>query len=176
MQSTLLTIPAVYVRGGTSRAVIFKKADLPADRDDWKHIFTTVLGSPDPESSQLDGLGGGITSLSKIAILSPSARNGVDVDYLFVQVEPKSGDLLFDANCGNISSAVGPFAVDEGWVEPDSSGLARVRIYNENSRKTIESTFSIAPRTEDLIEISGVAGRSVPILLRFEQPEGLNRP
>lgn len=176
MNANQVALPAVYVRGGTSRAVIFKKSDLPEDRSAWNHIFQVVLGSPDPESSQLDGLGGGTTSLSKVAVLSPSDREGVDVDYLFVQVEPKTGDLLFDANCGNVSSAIGPFAVDEGWVEPDSVGHARVRIYNENSRKIIESSFSVSPKPHDLIEISGVAGRAAPILLRFEKPEGSMGP
>ncbi|MDZ4019274.1 PrpF domain-containing protein [Pseudomonas sichuanensis] len=176
MNAKPIALPAVYARGGTSRAVIFKKADLPKDRAQWDHIFQSVLGSPDPESSQMDGLGGGITSLSKVAILSPSDRDDADVDYLFVQVEPKTGDLLFDANCGNISSVVGPFAVDEGWVTPDDAGNARVRIYNENSRKVIVSSFSICPKPDDLIEISGVAGRAAPILLRFEKPEGSMGP
>lgn len=176
MNTKPILLPAVYVRGGTSRAVIFKKSDLPESRCEWNHIFQSVLGSPDPESSQLDGLGGGTTSLSKVAVLSPSEREGVDVDYLFIQVEPKSGDLLFDANCGNVSSAIGPFAVDEGWVRPDEAGNARVRIYNENSGKVIESSFSLYPNPHELIEISGVAGRAAPILLRFEKPEGSMSP
>ncbi|MFJ9993078.1 PrpF domain-containing protein [Pseudomonas putida] len=176
MNANQIALPAVYVRGGTSRAVIFKKSDLPDDRTEWPPIFRSVLGSPDPQSSQLDGLGGGTTSLSKVAVLSPSEREGIHVDYLFVQVEPQTGDLLFDANCGNVSSAIGPFAVDEGWVKPDDTGCARVRIYNENSRKLIESTFNICPKPQDLIEISGVAGRAAPILLRFEEPEGSMGP
>lgn len=176
MNANQIALPAVYVRGGTSRAVIFKKSDLPEDRTQWNHIFQSVLGSPDPESSQLDGLGGGTTSLSKVAVLSPSERSGADVDYLFVQVEPKTGDLLFGANCGNISSAIGPFAVDEGWIKPDHDGKAQVRIYNENSQKVIVSTFSVCPDSHELIEISGVAGRAAPILLRFEKPEGSMSP
>lgn len=176
MNANQIALPAVYVRGGTSRAVIFKKSDLPQDRTQWNHIFQSVLGSPDPESSQLDGLGGGTTSLSKVAVVSPSGQDGADVDYLFVQVEPKTGDLLFDANCGNISSAIGPFAVDEGWVKPDHAGNAQVRIYNENSRKLIVSTFNVCPKNQELIEISGVAGRAAPILLRFEKPEGSMGP
>lgn len=165
-------LPAAYVRGGTSRAVIFKHDDLPAEREQWKPIFQAVLGSPDPESKQLDGLGGGLTSLSKIAVLRPSGRQDADVDYLFVQVEPVTGDTLFDANCGNISSAVGPFAVDEGWLSPDAEGKAVVRIFNENTGKIIESHFSVNTSPEEHIEIAGVAGRAAPILLRFKDPEG----
>lgn len=172
MTTKQFALPAVYARGGTSRAVIFKKADLPQETEHWAPIFQAVLGSPDPESSQLDGLGGGITSLSKIAVLAPSSRPGVDVDYLFVQVDPQSGALLYDANCGNISSVVGPFAVDEGWVSAAADGAARVRIYNENSRKLIEATFNLDTPEHEYIEISGVSGRAAPILLRFEQPEG----
>ncbi len=171
MNSTL-ALPAVYARGGTSRAVIFKKADLPQDTAQWAAIFQAVLGSPDPQSHQLDGLGGGITSLSKIAVLSPSTLDGVDVDYLFVQVDPVSGALLYDANCGNISSVVGPFAVDEGWVAANASGPTRVRIYNENSRKIIESVFDPEAAPDTHIVLDGVAGRAAPILLRFESPAG----
>jgi 2-methylaconitate cis-trans-isomerase PrpF len=165
------SLRAAYVRGGTSRAVIFRREDLPADRRQWCRIFQCVLGSPDPQSKQLDGLGGGITSLSKVAILSRSAREGVDVDYLFVQIEPTTGGMLLDANCGNISSAVGPFAVDEGWVAPGATG-ATVRIFNENTQKIIVSRFDPAAPPAAQIEIAGVAGRSAPISLRFEDPEG----
>ncbi|WP_170948409.1 PrpF domain-containing protein [Bordetella genomosp. 5] len=172
MQSNQRPIPAVYARGGTSRAVIFQRSALPADQDQWKAIFQSVLGSPDPESKQLDGMGGGITSLSKIAVLSPSSRSDADVDYLFVQIEPTNGEMLLDANCGNISSVVGPFAVDEGWVKPDAHGDAVVRIYNENTGKIIVSQFSLRDEPEARIAIAGVSGRAAPIMLRFEDPEG----
>ncbi|MFM0045697.1 PrpF domain-containing protein [Paraburkholderia sediminicola] len=162
---------ATYVRGGTSRAVVFRRGDLPADRRLWKRIFQSVLGSPDPDSKQLDGLGGGITSLSKVAVLNQSTREGVDVDYLFVQIEPATGEMLVDANCGNISSAVGPFAVEEGWVTPGATG-ATVRIFNENSQKIIVSSFDPEAPDSAYIEIAGVAGRASPISLRFEDPEG----
>ncbi|MEQ5842956.1 hypothetical protein N0A02_26225 [Paraburkholderia acidicola] len=171
MNETRAALPATYVRGGTSRAIVFRRDDLPADHREWKRIFQSVLGSPDPDSKQLDGLGGGITSLSKVAILSRSARDGVDVDYLFVQIEPATGEMLMDANCGNISSAVGPFAVDEGWVVPGATG-ATVRIFNENTGKVIVSSFDPEAPDSSYIEIAGVAGRAAPISLRFEDPEG----
>lgn len=163
-------IPATYVRGGTSRAVVFKKADLPGDRGQWPGIFQAVLGSPDPESKQLDGLGGGITSLSKIAIVSPSARQGFDVDYLFAQVDPASGSMLLDANCGNISSAIGPYAMEEGWARRAPVGDTVVRIFNENSSKKIESIFNPETPEEAKISIAGVAGKRFPVRLRFEDP------
>lgn len=166
-----LAIPAVYVRGGTSRAVVFKRDDLPTDQQTWPDIFRAVLGSPDPESKQLDGLGGGITSLSKIAVLSPSARVGIDVDYFFAQIDPKTGAVLLGANCGNISSAVGPYAVDEGWVLP-GHGETTVRIFNENTCTRIVSRFDNSAPTESFIAISGVAGQGSPISLTFEHPGG----
>ncbi|VVE16079.1 PrpF protein [Pandoraea iniqua] len=166
-----LAIPAVYVRGGTSRAVIFKRDDLPVNRDTWPEIFRAVLGSPDPESKQLDGLGGGITSLSKIAVLSPSMRDGIDVDYFFAQIDPKSGDVLLGANCGNISSAVGPYAVDEGWVLP-GHGETTVRIFNENTNTRIVARFDNDAATRSFIAISGIAGKGAPISLTFEHPGG----
>lgn len=169
MKRRTTAISASYVRGGTSRAVIFRREDLPADQTKWKAIFQSALGSPDPYGNQLDGLGGGITSLSKIAIVGRSNRPGVDVDYYFVQVEPSTGDLLVDANCGNISSAIGPFAVDEGWVTAGTEG-ARVRVFNENSGKLIVSTFNPDAPASEYIEISGVAGKAMPITLSFEDP------
>ena len=169
MKRTTTAIPATYVRGGTSRAVIFHRGDLPTDRTKWRAIFQSVLGSPDPDSKQLDGLGGGITSLSKVAVVARSTRTGVDVDYLFVQVEPATGELLVDANCGNISSAIGPFAVDEGWCQAGADG-ARVRIFNENSGKMIVSSFDPGTEESEYIEISGVPGKAMPITLAFEDP------
>ncbi|MGC7402612.1 PrpF domain-containing protein [Pandoraea pneumonica] len=169
MRHTITPISASYVRGGTSRAVIFRWDDLPSDQTKWKSIFQSVLGSPDLGSKQLDGLGGGITSLSKVAVVRRSSRPGVDVDYYFVQVEPSTGEMLVDANCGNISSAIGPFAVDEGWVHPETGG-ARVRIFNENSGKIIESRFNPAADESEFIEIDGVAGKAMPITLSFEDP------
>ncbi|VVE20541.1 PrpF domain-containing protein [Pandoraea anhela] len=166
-----LAIPAVYVRGGTSRAVVFKRDDLPADRRTWPDIFRAVLGSPDPESKQLDGLGGGITSLSKIAVLAPSTREGIDVDYFFAQIDPKSGAVLLGANCGNISSAIGPYAVDEGWVLP-GHGETVVRIFNENTCTRIIARFDHDAPTQSFIAISGVAGQGAPVSLTFEHPGG----
>src|ERR1700758_1924622 len=101
------------MRGGTSKGIMFLERDLPRDRSLWDRIFGAALGSPDPNGRQLDGMGGGLSSLSKICVIGPSTRLDADVDYTFAQVEIKSGLVDYSGNCGNMSSAVGPFAADE---------------------------------------------------------------
>ncbi len=109
----LLSLPAVFMRGGTSRAIMFHARDLP-DRAEWDPIFLAAMGSPDPNGRQLNGMGGGISSLSKVCILAPSDRADADIDYTFAQVQIREPRVDYRSNCGNMSSAVGPFAVDEG--------------------------------------------------------------
>ena len=106
--------PCVYMRGGTSKAVIFHKEDLPADESKWDEIFLKVMGTPDVK--QIDGMGGTVSSTSKIAIIAKSKRPDADVDYTFRQVDITEPTVGKNANCGNISSTVGPYAVDEGLV------------------------------------------------------------
>ncbi|MFM0740583.1 PrpF domain-containing protein [Paraburkholderia xenovorans] len=166
----LRQIRAAYVRGGTSRALLFRKQDLPRDQDEWGAIFASALGSPDQSGRQLDGLGGGISSLSKVAVVSPSHHDGCDVDYHFFQVEPQSGRVQTLANCGNISSAVGPFALANGWAR--SGSPTSVAIYNVNSGKRIVSTFASFPSEEDFIAIDGVPGKAPAISLSFVEPGG----
>src|SRR5580698_9754579 len=127
-------VRAVFMRGGTSKAVMFRAADLPRDREDWAPIFLGVIGSPDANGRQLDGMGGGISSLSKVCVIGPPTRSDADVDYTFVQVSVTSAVVDYHGNCGNMSSAVGPFAVDEGLVTP-AGDEAVVRIHNTNTRK-----------------------------------------
>src|SRR6201997_5607308 len=107
---------AVFMRGGTSKAVMFRRDDLPEDTKAWDPIFLEVMGLPDPNGRQLDGMGGGISSLSKICVIGKPSRAGADVDYTFAQVSIKDAAVDYSGNCGNMSSAVGPFAVDEGLV------------------------------------------------------------
>jgi len=111
----LLALPAVFMRGGTSRAVMFHRRDLP-ERTAWDPLFLAAMGSPDPHGRQLNGMGGGISSLSKICVLSPSEQANVDIDYTFAQVQIREAAVDYRGNCGNMSTAVGPFAVDEGLV------------------------------------------------------------
>src|SRR6201992_1184018 len=112
----MLALPAVFMRGGTSRAVMFHQRDLP-ERGSWDRIFLEVMGSPDPNGRQLDGMGGGISSLSKICIIGPARRADADVDYTFAQIGVRDTFVDYGANCGNMSSAVGPFALEEGLVK-----------------------------------------------------------
>lgn len=175
--SPQIAIPAVYMRGGTSRALIFHARDLPGSLDErpgWDAIFAAALGSPDPRERQLDGLGGGISSLSKIAVIAPSASDDADVDYLFGQVSVQGTGVSYRGNCGNISSAVGPFAVDEGLVEV-SGNTAIVRIRHVTSGKLIHAHVTLlggkaAVRGD--MTIQGVAGTGAPIRLDFLAPGG----
>jgi 2-methylaconitate cis-trans-isomerase PrpF len=167
-------IRAVYVRGGTSRAIVFRAEDLPTERARWDRIFLAALGSPDPNGRQLDGLGGGVTSLSKIAVVGPPSRPGADVDYTIAQVGATTPTVQYSANCGNISAAIGPFAVDEGLVPP-REGETEVRIHNTNTGKIIVARFPVKngkAAVDGDFEVAGVAGTGAPIKLAFLDPGG----
>jgi 2-methylaconitate cis-trans-isomerase PrpF len=167
-------IPAVFMRGGTSKAIMFHARDLPADRAAWDAIFTGAMGSPDPYGRQLDGMGGGVSSLSKVCVLAPSARDDADIDYTFAQVQIRERAVDYKGNCGNMSSAVGPFAVDEGLVHADGDS-ATVRIFNTNTQKIIHSTFPLHQRKaryDGDLAIPGVFGTGAPVRLDFLEPGG----
>jgi 2-methylaconitate cis-trans-isomerase PrpF len=169
----LLALPAVFMRGGTSRAVMFHQRDLP-DRTAWDPIFLAAMGSPDPNGRQLDGMGGGVSSLSKICVLAPSARDDADIDYTFAQVQIREAAVDYRGNCGNMSSAVGPFAVDEGLLHPNGDS-ATVRIFNTNTSRIIRAHFPLADgraATEGPLAIPGVAGTGAPVRLDFLDPGG----
>jgi 2-methylaconitate isomerase len=169
-----IRIPAVFMRGGTSNAVVFHERDLPADRAAWDEIFLAAIGSPDPYGRQLDGMGGGISSLSKVCIVGPSSRPDADIDYTFVQVQVKEAKLDYNANCGNMSSAMGPFAVDEGLVKM-SGREALVRIHNTNTRKIIHARFALddgEAAVDGDLAIPGVSGTGSPVRLEFRDPGG----
>lgn len=171
---SLRSIPATYMRGGTSRALIFKREDLPVDSSLWGRIFLSCMGSPDTYGRQLDGMGGGISSLSKVAVLSRSRREDADVDYTFAQVSVTEAKVDYKGNCGNISSAVGPFAVEQGWCRVQGD-TATVRIFNTNTEKLIHATFSVKggqPQYEGDLQIPGVSGTGAPIRLDFLNPGG----
>ena len=166
---------AVFMRGGTSKAVMFRRDDLPANPKDWDPIFLEVMGSPDPNGRQLDGMGGGISSLSKICIIGPPSRPDADVDYTFAQIGVRDTFVDYGANCGNMSSAVGPFALDEGLVTAPANGEATVRIHNTNTSKIIISRFPVEQGSLAVtgdIEIDGIAGKAAPIRLEFLEPGG----
>jgi 2-methylaconitate cis-trans-isomerase PrpF len=167
-------LPAVFMRGGTSKALVFHARDLPEDRSDWDAIFLSAMGSPDPHGRQLNGMGGGTSSLSKACVIAPSNRNDADIDYTFAQVAVKEARVDYNSNCGNMSSAIGPFAIDENLLTA-SDGETTVRIFNTNTRKMIHSTFRVQGGRavlEGEFEIPGVAGRGAPIRLDFLEPGG----
>jgi 2-methylaconitate cis-trans-isomerase PrpF len=162
------------MRGGTSKAIMFRQDNLPRDRSLWDRIFMAALGSPDPNGRQLDGMGGGLSSLSKVCVIGPSTRPDADVDYTFAQVAIRGGSVDYSGNCGNMSSAVGPFAVDEGLVK-SNGGEAVVRIHNTNTHKIIISRFAIddsRAAVEGDFVLPGVAGTGTPIRLDFLDPGG----
>lgn len=132
--------PCVYMRGGTSKAVIFQRKDLPEDESLWDEVFLKVMGSPDVK--QIDGMGGTVSSTSKIAVIEKSKTPGIDIDYSFFQVNVNQAFVDKRVNCGNISSAVGPFAIDEGLVEAVEP-VTTVRILNTNTKQIIESRVRV---------------------------------
>jgi 2-methylaconitate cis-trans-isomerase PrpF len=167
-------IRAVYMRGGTSRCLVFHARDLPPPGAARDAVLLAALGSPDPYGRQLDGLGGGISSLSKACIIGPPTLPGADVDYTFAQVEVKKASVDYAGNCGNCSSSVGPFAIDEGLV-PAREGETLVRIHNTNTRKLIVAHVPVEDgeaATRGDFELAGVAGRGARIALDFVEPGG----
>lgn len=167
-------LPAVFMRGGTSKALVFHAKALPHDRAEWDALFLSAMGSPDPERRQLNGMGGGVSSLSKVCIVGPSSRDDADVDYTFGQVLVDRPTVDYSGNCGNMSSAIGPFAVDEGLVRGED-GEVLVRIHNTNTGKIIHSRFPVSggqASTEGDLNIPGVAGTGAPVRLEFLQPGG----
>lgn len=163
------------MRGGTSKALIFRAEDLPADKEAWAPIFLAAMGSPDPNMRQLDGMGGGVSSLSKVCVVGAPSRPDADVDYTFAQIAIDQAEVDYAGNCGNMSSAIGPFAVDEGLVPPPDDDEAVVRIHNTNTGKIIVARFPATGRRTEYsgdLAIDGVAGTAAPIRLDFTDPGG----
>jgi 2-methylaconitate cis-trans-isomerase PrpF len=166
------------MRGGTSNGLMIRRSDLPDDQEEWRPILSSALGSPDNFGRQLNGLGSGISSTSKIMVVSESDRDDADVDYTFVQVGIKDGSLDMAGNCGNMSSAVGPFALNQGLATSVSRKKDQVtlRMYNTNTSKVLHSTFQTT--SEGLFDsigdysIDGVPGTASRITLSFLDPGG----
>ena len=168
-------IPAVYMRGGTSKALVFREADLPTDRAARDAVFLAAMGVPDPGGRNLDGMGGGLSSLNKVCIVGPASHADADVDYTFVQLTPDTDVVDYGGNCGNMSAAIGPFAVEEGLVRCPPEGQAAVRIHNTNTGKIILARFPVEHGTlaaDGDLKIDGVAGTAAPIKLEFVDPGG----
>lgn len=162
------------MRGGTSKGVFFRYDDLPDDLAERDQIFVHALGSPDPYGRQLNGMGGGVSSLSKAVIVGPSTKDGADVDYTFAQVVIDEPVVDYSATCGNLSSAIGPFAVDHGLVAA-KDGQQTVRVHNTNTGKIYHATFSVEDGTFNPVgdfEIPGVGGSGSQIRLDYLDPGG----
>lgn len=178
------SFPTIFARGGTSNGLVILARDLPP-KPEWHRVLPAAMGSPDPYGRQLDGMGSGISSTSKVCVLSPSARPDADVDFTFVQVGVRDGRLDMAGNCGNMSSVVGPVGLDEGLVgtpaiETDPGTgyqTALVRIFNTNTSKVVHARFRVAgdpPRycAEGDYEMDGVPGKQSRCVLRFVSPGG----
>lgn len=175
-----IRIPATYMRGGTSKGVFFSLGDLPESaqlpgpaRD---ALLLRVIGSPDPYGKQTDGMGGATSSTSKTVILSSSEREDYDVDYLFGQVSIDKPFVDWSGNCGNLSAAVGPFAINAGLVDSGripENGVAVVRIRQVNIGKTILAHVPMkdgAPQETGDFELDGVTFPAAEVQLDFMDP------
>ena len=169
-----MQVPAVLMRGGTSRGLFFHEADLPSDPELRDQFILAAYGSPDPDRRQVDGLGGATSSTSKVAIIADGRHLGVDVTYEFGQVSIDQPLIDRRGTCGNISSAVGPFALDEGMVRP-TEPVTVVRFLNVNTGKAV--TAHVPTRhgrfdpTGDFA-IPGVPGTGARIRLDYLEPAG----
>ena len=165
-------LPLSIIRGGTSKGVYLLQSDLPENQADWEPLLLRLMGSPDKK--QIDGLGGAQSVTSKVAILQKSARPDADVDYTFAQVSVDKPLVSYKGNCGNISSGVGPFAIEKGLVEA-KDGETSVRIFNTNTGKIIIADVQ-TPGGEVAYSgdfaIAGVPGKASPIRLKFVEPAG----
>ncbi len=175
-----MRIPAVYMRGGTSKGVFFRLQDLPAaaqkpgpERD---VFLLRVIGSPDPYGKHTDGMGGATSSTSKAVIVSTSDRPDHDVNYLFGQIAIDRAFVDWSGNCGNLSSAVGPFAISSGLVKAGrvpQNGNASIRIWQENIGKTIVAHVPMTngePQETGDFELDGVTFPAAEIQLDFMDP------
>ncbi len=167
-----LHIPCLLMRGGTSKGLFFLENDLPADEEKRNAILLKAMGSPD--AKQINGLGGATSVTSKVAIVGVSKRADADVDYTFAQVSVDKPIVSYKGNCGNISSAVGPFAIERGLVKV-TEPVTHVRIHNVNTGKIIVADVAVengCVKYDGEYKIAGVKGSASPIKLKFVDPAG----
>ncbi|GAA5196141.1 PrpF domain-containing protein [Rugosimonospora acidiphila] len=166
------TVPAVIMRGGTSKGVFLHEADLPPHGPERDRVLLDILGSPDP--MQIDGLGGTHSSTSKAVVVSRSQRPEADVDYWFAQVGVDAPIVDWDGNCGNLTTAVGPFAINEGLVpavEPETT----VRLYNGNTKTVIVARVQVrdgVAAVDGDLSIPGVPSPGAPVVTDYLEPAG----
>lgn len=162
----------VFMRGGTSKGCMFLKEDLPEDQAEWDSIFLQAMGDPDPK--QIDGLGGTVSSNNKIVVVWKSEEPGIDVEYLIGQVVVGKSQVDYKSNCGNMTAAVGPFAVEEGLVEVKEP-VTTVHLLNRNTDKKIDVTVPCengAAAVEGDCVIAGVDGTAPELKVNFLSPAG----
>lgn len=162
----------VFMRGGTSKGCMFLKEDLPENREEWDSIFLQTMGSPDPK--QIDGMGGTVSSNNKIVIVWKSEEPGVDVEYLVGQVIVGKEQVDYKSNCGNMTAAVGPFAVEAGLV-PVVEPITTVHLLNRNTDKYIDVTVPCENGTfaqDGDCHIAGVDGTAAELKVKFLNPAG----
>jgi 4-oxalomesaconate tautomerase len=160
------------MRGGTSRGAYFLASDLPTDIAERDRILLSAMGSPDPR--QIDGIGGADPLTSKVAVISPSSRPGIDVDYLFLQVWVDRPEVSDKQNCGNILAGVAPFAIERGLVR-GCDPVTQVRIFMVNTSQTVVATVQTPggkPEYQGNARIDGVPGTAAPIPLSFSDTAG----
>src|SRR5690242_13280606 len=177
-----IKLPATYMRGGTSKGVFFRLQDLPeaarVPGEARDKLLMRVIGSPDPYGKQIDGMGGATSSTSKTVIVAKSTKPDHDVDYLFGQVSIDKPFVDWSGNCGNLSAAIGPFAIANGLIDPDripqsGSGTVTVKIWQANISKTIVAHVPVAngqvQETGDF-ELDGVTFPAAEVQLEFMDP------
>ncbi len=168
----LKNVPFTYLRGGTSKAVFFEEKDIPPKGDERDRFLLRIMGSPD--KIQIDGLGGAMSITSKVAIISPPQKEDSDVDFTFANVAIDRPVVDWEGTCGNISAAVGPYAIEAGYVQPKEP-MTLVRFYNTNTKKIVHSEVLVKDGQvvyEGDFAIDGVPGHAAPINLHFFDPEG----
>jgi hypothetical protein len=166
------SLNTVFMRGGTSKGCMFLKDTLPQNREEWDSIFLQVMGNPDPK--QIDGMGGTVSSNNKIVIVWKSDRENVDVDYLVGQIIVGKSQVDYKSNCGNMTAAVGPFAIEEGLVKVVGSETV-VRMYNCNTNKYINASCPCENGTfaqDGECHIAGVDGTAAEVKVNFLNPAG----
>ncbi len=166
-------VPCAIWRGGTSKGVMLLARDLPSPGPDRDRALLTIMGSPD--ARQINGIGGATPTTSKVAILSQSERPDADIDYTFAQVAIDKAEVDYGPNCGNVSAAVGPFALEAGLVRADVDGPKLVRIFNTNTERLIHAEFSARGGSfvaDGETSIPGVPGSGSEVSLSFLRPDG----
>ena len=164
--------PVVFMRGGTSKGLMFLKEQLPS-REEWDDIFVQAMGSPDPK--QIDGMGGCVSSNNKIVVVNKSDRPGVDIDYIVGQSIVGQAKIDYKSNCGNMTAAAAPFAVEEGLIDHLEEPATIVHMFNLNTNKYIDVEVPVKDgqfNNEGTCSIAGVDGTAGELKVNFLDPAG----